>query len=394
VGRWANKYVIGLTGNIATGKSVVRQMLQHLGAYTLDADGLVHQAMQPGAPAYKPVVEKFGMVILDEDKQINRQMLASIVFSNSSALKQLEDITHPIVRQAIHALVSRARQRVVVIEAIKLVEGDLASDVDAIWVVDSSPTTQLARLTSKRKMSDAEAHRRMSVQNPQSDKLAKAHVVIRNDGLVEDTWKQVQNGWEDVKKEVTRRFQDPTTSAAPAPIADAPVGKVAPSGDITVIRGMPKNAEDIAKFISAQSGKSVSRMDIMMSFGQKSYLIAQDKAKSVVGVLGWQVENLITRADECYIDLQLHKPSVVQSLVAAVEVASEELQSEVSFIFLPANTPADVLSAFRQFGYALLEISQIKIPAWREAVQESLEGTNGLKILSKQLREDRILKPI
>ena len=57
--RWPNKYVIGLTGNIAVGKSVVRQMLQHLGAYTIDADGLSHQAMQPGAPAYKPVVETF-----------------------------------------------------------------------------------------------------------------------------------------------------------------------------------------------------------------------------------------------------------------------------------------------------------------------------------------------
>src|SRR5688572_33412928 len=72
VSRWPNKYVIGLTGNIAVGKSVVRQMLQHLGAYTIDADGLSHQAMQPGAPAYKPVVETFGQFILGPDKRINR----------------------------------------------------------------------------------------------------------------------------------------------------------------------------------------------------------------------------------------------------------------------------------------------------------------------------------
>ena len=100
MGRWANKYVIGLTGNIATGKSVVRQMLQHLGAYTIDADGLSHQAMQPGAPAYKPVVEKFGMFVLGEDKRINRQALANVVFSNPAALAQLEAITHPIIHQA------------------------------------------------------------------------------------------------------------------------------------------------------------------------------------------------------------------------------------------------------------------------------------------------------
>ena len=73
--RWENKYVIGLTGNIAVGKSVVRQMLQHLGAYTLDADGLSHQAMMPGAPAYRPVVETFGRFMLNEDGTINRARL-------------------------------------------------------------------------------------------------------------------------------------------------------------------------------------------------------------------------------------------------------------------------------------------------------------------------------
>ena len=72
MGRWKDKYVIGLTGNIATGKSLVRRMLEHLGAYTIDADGLAHQAMAPGAPAYKPVVLTFGQWILDADKRIDR----------------------------------------------------------------------------------------------------------------------------------------------------------------------------------------------------------------------------------------------------------------------------------------------------------------------------------
>ena len=78
--RWPNKFVIGLTGNIAVGKSVVRQMLQHLGAYTIDADSLSHRAMAPGAPAYKPIVETFGQFILDAEKNINRQMLGTIAF--------------------------------------------------------------------------------------------------------------------------------------------------------------------------------------------------------------------------------------------------------------------------------------------------------------------------
>ncbi|MEL6272340.1 MAG: dephospho-CoA kinase, partial [Chloroflexota bacterium] len=292
MGRWANKYVIGLTGNIATGKSVVRQMLQHLGAYTIDADGLSHQAMQPGAPAYKPVIEKFGAFIVGPDKQINRQALGQVVFANPQALDQLEAIVHPVVRQATDVLVKRAKQPVVVIEAIKLLEGDLADWVDTVWVVDASPKTQLTRLTGKRKMAPDEANQRMKVQNPQSEKLARADVVIKNDGSVEDTWKQVQAGWEEVKKGTIAKLRPgaaPATSAGTTPTAakqaataaaqraeaaNAPAA-AAPTGDIVVRRGMPNNAEAIASFITKHGGKEVSRIDVMMSFGEKSYLIAE-----------------------------------------------------------------------------------------------------------------------
>src|SRR5688500_16820395 len=116
------------------GKSLVRQMLQHLGAYTLDADGLAHQIMAPNAPAYKPVVQMFGRFILTPDNQIDRNKLGAVAFSHPEALQALERITHPVVIQAIDTLISRARHKVVVVEAIKLIETDLANQVDAIWV--------------------------------------------------------------------------------------------------------------------------------------------------------------------------------------------------------------------------------------------------------------------
>jgi len=404
VGRWENKYVIGLTGNIATGKSVVRRMLQHLGAFTIDADHLSHQAMQRGAPAYKPIVEKFGMFILDDEKQINRKALGDVVFSNPTALKELEAIVHPIVRVAINTLIKRSRQRVIVIEAIKMVETDLGEMVDAVWVVDASPSTQLARLTKASKMTDADANKRMKAQNPQAEKIAKADVVIKNDGTVEETWKQVQANWKGVKAAVIAMIKDQKGAAAPAPAkpkaaspkpaAPTADGAAVPAGDIDVKRGMPNNAQAIADFISKHSGKSVSRMDVMMSFGQKSYLIAEAKDESVVAVLGWQVENLITRADEFYIEGNAPKASVIQSIVASVEEASEELQSEVGFIFLPNSTPADTVKAFIKFGYELTGIRDIKVPAWREAVQETLSEQENVQILMKKLREDRVLKPI
>lgn len=392
--RLGNKYVIGLTGNIAVGKSVVRQMLQHLGAYTIDADGLAHQAMQPGAPAYKPVVETFGQLIVGADNRIDRTMLGSIVFTNPAALAKLESIVHPVVRQAIATLVSRAKQRVVVIEAIKLLEGDLADVVDTVWVVDASPETQLKRLMQKRKMGEADARQRISAQNAQADKLAKANVIINNDGSVEDTWQQVQAAWNGVRDTLTKG-----AAGAPAAPPAQPAQPTAPAatgaaGHIEVRRGMPGNAERIAQFISQSTGAEVSRMDVMMSFGQKSYLLAEDASAVIQGLMGWQVENLITRADEFYIRPGAPRDPVITALVVAIEEASKALQSEVGFIFLADNAGQDIVQPFLASGYELTTVEQIKIPAWREAVQEILSENANYRILTKKLRKDRVLQPL
>jgi dephospho-CoA kinase len=427
VGRWANKYVIGLTGNIATGKSVVRQMLQHLDAYTVDADSLSHRAMAPGAPAYKPIIDAFGQFILDADKNIDRNLLGSIVFSRPEALAKLEALVHPIVMQAVGTLISRAPQRVVVIEAIKLLETDLSQSVDAIWVVDASPETQFKRLVGPRKMSETEARQRIAVQQAQADKLSQAHVVIKNDGSAEETWKQVQAAWSAIAAKtggapaappvaVALPAAPPARPAAPPPAAPparpvapppaappaavtqpaAPPTTAPPIGDlkVSVKRGMPSNADGIASFMNASAAKNVSRMDIMMAFGQKSYLLAHDQTDRILGVMGWQVENLITRVDEFYITTAAPATPIVDALVAAVEEASKALQSEVSYIFLTGNVTPEAGQSFLKNGYEATAIEQIKIPAWRESVQEVLTENKGARILSKRLREDRVLKPI
>ncbi len=413
--RWSGKYVIGLTGNIAVGKSVVRQMLQHLGAYTIDADGLGHQAMSPGAPAYKPILDRFGQFILNSDNTINRSQLAEIVFSNPTALKQLEEITHPIIRQAINTLITRAQQPIIVIEAIKLLEGDLKESVDTVWVVNAKPQSQYSRLVGKRKMSEDAAKKRILSQPAQAEKLKAANVVIENDGNVEETWKQVQAAWNNIRQQMSNSA--PPAAAAQATPAAAqqtsakPVGEPArpaaaaisdtseettvisvDTSGITVKRGMPSNAEVIAGFITHATGQDVGRMDVIMSFGQKSYLLANDTDNKTLGLAGWQVENLITRVDEIYVQDSATKSPVIYALVAAIEEASKELQSEVSFIFLPGTTGQDVIEPFVQSGYELTTVKEIKIPAWREAVQEAF--ADGMTILTKKLRKDRVLKPI
>jgi dephospho-CoA kinase len=398
VSRIPNKYIVGLTGNIAVGKSVVRQMAQHLGAYPIDADALAHQAMAPGAPAYKPVIETFGQFIVGEDQRINRQMLGQIVFSNPAALAKLEAITHPIIRQAILALASRAKQRIIIIEAIKLLEGELSQVVDEVWVVDAKPEVQYRRLLEKRKMSAEEAKRRILAQGAQSEKLKKANVVINNNGNVEETWKQVQTAWNSIVSKLDALQEAPTLAtrqAAQQAAAQQSSDTVESSvSGVHIKRGMPNNAETIAQFISSMSGQPTSRMDVMMSFGQKSYLLAYDDQDRMIGLMGWQVENLITRVDEFYLLPSIQKEPVIQSLLNAVEIASKELQSEVGFIFLPQTSARDTLSAIGGQGYEPTTISEIKIPAWREALQEVSNGNPSMTIMHKPLRKDRVLKPI
>ncbi|TLM97386.1 dephospho-CoA kinase, partial [bacterium] len=141
--KWADKYIIGLTGSIGTGKSVVRRMLEHLGAYGIDADALAHRAMAPGAPGYKEVVETFGKFILQPDGQVDRAKLGRLVFADADALAKQEAIIHPLVSQALDMLIKRASQKVIVIEAIKLVEARINNDCDSLWVVYAPPEVQL-----------------------------------------------------------------------------------------------------------------------------------------------------------------------------------------------------------------------------------------------------------
>jgi dephospho-CoA kinase len=194
--KWAGKYVIGLTGNIGTGKSVVRRMLEHLGAYGIDADTLGHRAIARGAPGYQPIVTYFGRYVLAPSGEVDRARLGRIVFSDPDALETLEKIIHPLVEQAVDLIVQRAIQPVVVIEAIKLIEtAGLVRACDSVWVTTATPENQLERLMKYRKINEAEARQRMASQPNQQQKIFAASVVIKNDGSFEETWRQVVSGW-------------------------------------------------------------------------------------------------------------------------------------------------------------------------------------------------------
>jgi dephospho-CoA kinase len=188
-------YIIGLTGNIACGKSTVLAMLQSLGAATLDADLLVHEMYEPGDPVYYAVIDAFGSDILGQDAVIDRRALGRKVFGDPAALARLEAITHPAVIERIWRWVGRQTAPVVVIDAVKLIEAGIADDCDAVWIVTCPLAEERRRLLTRPGMTEVEAERRLAAQEPEAAKIARANVVLDNGGTVEETRAQIERAW-------------------------------------------------------------------------------------------------------------------------------------------------------------------------------------------------------
>ncbi len=383
VAKWAGKYVIGLTGNIGTGKSVVRRMLEHLGAYGIDADALSHRAIARGAPGYQPILSAFGSWVLGPDGEIDRVKLGRLVFSDPDALMTLERIVHPLVNQAVNFLARRAGQKVIVIEAIKLLESSLIAYCDSVWVTYASPKIQVSRLVQKRHMSDADARQRVAAQPQQEEKIAAATVVIRNELTFEDTWRQVMNAW--------GKYVPEAAQVAPAAAREAhPTAPL--QTQITVRRGRPRDSAEIAAVINRlnQDGRTVTRDDIMEAFGEKAFLVLQIGSQTA-GVMGWQVENLVARATDIYLDPAVPAEQAVTALISEMERSSRDLQCEASLVFVPpVLTSLD--SIWSKLGYQARDIATLGVQAWQEAAEET--KTASTTLFFKQLRQDRILRPI
>jgi len=371
------KYVIGLTGNIATGKSVVRRMLEHLGAYTIDADALGHRAIAKGAPGYHPVLECFGTWILDSKGQIDREKLGGLVFRDPEAMNKLEAIVHPIVDGAVYLLVHRAKQEVVVVEAIKLFESGLLEKCDSIWVTYAPERVQIERLIRKRNLTREEAILRIHSQGSQSDKVDRANVVIRNAGSYEQLWNQVTTAWKEIS---STGVTEPTIKRQKA------------DGDLSVRRGGPRDSEIIAGLVTRLSNgkKSMTKADIMEAFGDKAFLLLFQKDRPV-GLSGWQVENLVARTTDIFIEPELMNEYSLATLLEEVEKASQDLQCEASLVF-PQDNLSGMDTVWKHLGYEKRTPDSLGVQAWQDAASESMPV--GSVLMFKQLRTDRVLRPI
>lgn len=193
--------ILGLTGNIASGKSLVARLLAARGAVVLSADQLAREVVAPGSAVLSQLVQQFGPRILDAQQVLDRGALAECVFGDPQALATLNQLTHPAIARLAEERLAALRAgtaRLIVYEAPLLFEAAAEKRVDQILVVTVDPKIQLARLMARDGFEQTEALRRMASQMPQQQKAARADYVIDNSGTraaletaVEELWQRL-----------------------------------------------------------------------------------------------------------------------------------------------------------------------------------------------------------
>jgi dephospho-CoA kinase len=201
--------VIGLTGNIGSGKSTVASRLQSLGAKIIDADQIAREVVQPGTPALQDIAGNFGPGVLDSAGGLDRKKMASIVFADPRAIVILNQITHPRIIDEVNRKIDKFKREaktsagagVLVIDAPLLIEVGLDHIVDEVWVVKVDRKVQIARLAKRDGLTPEEALRRIAAQMPQEDKIKRATRVLDNSGEKSETIKQVDRFWNEMLAE-------------------------------------------------------------------------------------------------------------------------------------------------------------------------------------------------
>jgi dephospho-CoA kinase len=192
--------LVGLTGGIGSGKSTVARMLEERSAVVFDADLLAREAVEPGTPGHTAVIERFGADVLAPGGELDREALASIVFADPSARRDLEQIVHPEVRR-LFAEGSEAyhdTDRIVVFSAPLLVETGMHTAFEILVVVSATVVTQIERLMRQRGMSEAAIRARIDAQAPLEDKAAVADFLVDNGGTIAELENRVERLWHDL----------------------------------------------------------------------------------------------------------------------------------------------------------------------------------------------------
>lgn len=194
--------IIGLTGGIASGKSLVADILAELGAVVIDADRLAREVVTPGTEPYRMIIETFGDNVLQTDGTLNRKALGRIVFADPDARARLERITHPAILALGKKRLDEERSKgtaVVFYVVPLLLEVGLASSVDEVWIVYADDETQMERLMKRDGIGRDEALRKVAAQMPMDEKIKLGKVIIDNSGTAEETRQKVIELWRELR---------------------------------------------------------------------------------------------------------------------------------------------------------------------------------------------------
>ena len=207
--------LVGLTGNIGSGKSTVAQMLSERGATIIDADVLARRAVELGTPAFEKIVARWGRDVLSADGHLDRAALRRLVFSDNAQLEELNQIVHPEVERLRSRLVEQARRRgdrLVVCDIPLLFERHMTDRFDRIILVDGHRAVRLERLVKDRGLNETEAMDMIAAQMPAELKRARADFLIENDGTLTQLERRVQDVWSALLQEA-----EPPRNAAAVP---------------------------------------------------------------------------------------------------------------------------------------------------------------------------------
>jgi dephospho-CoA kinase len=201
-------HVIGLTGGIGSGKTVVSEILQELGAQLLNADLVGHEAYQPGRPAYDDIVAEFGPEVVAEDGTIDRKKLGPIVFADPAKLVRLNQITHPRMKEMMReklAGLDKDGAEIVVLEAAILFEAGWEDLTDEVWCTTVDPQTAAERTAARSGIPVEQVLERIQkAQMATEERIKRADVIIDTSGTMDDTRRRTLEAWEALKQRLAR----------------------------------------------------------------------------------------------------------------------------------------------------------------------------------------------
>jgi dephospho-CoA kinase len=339
---------IGITGNIATGKSVIRRMLANTGVFGIDADGLANRMLYPGGSAYLPVIAAFGPGIISDQGHISNKKLGQIVFNDPEQLKLLEALVHPPVIAAIMKRISSANRPIASIEAIKLLESGLGDHCDHIWVSHASYEHQIQRLTTLRGLTQDEARARITAQPSQLSKFAQANVIINTETAFKDTWLRTSRALHDTIQAVE--------NIAPPHI------NISEDWSGTTVSAF--SADQLESAWHQLTGKD--QASLYECLGMEMVLVLV-KDRHIQGFLVWDDWNFTGTLKWVYPE------TLFRTMPFLVYRAFEQhAQAHQIEILLVAENPGNA-EAFQpeQFGYAQKHRDDITYPAWKIAAQKA-----------------------